>query len=46
MTGPPMFMNVDFIAGSLVGMVGGIASALVLFGFAWWAPPVLRAGPG
>jgi ATP-binding cassette subfamily B protein len=41
MTGPPMHINMDFIAGSLVEMVGGLASALVLFGFAWWAPPVL-----
>jgi len=41
MTGPPMFINVDFIAGSLVEMIGGIASALVLFAYAWWAPIVL-----
>ena len=32
-------MNMDFIAGGLVELLGGIASALVLFGFAWWAPP-------
>jgi ABC-type multidrug transport system fused ATPase/permease subunit len=41
MTGPPMFINVDFIAGSLVEMIGGVASALVLFAYAWWAPIVL-----
>jgi ATP-binding cassette, subfamily B, bacterial len=41
MTGPPMFINMDFIAGSLVLMVGGIASAVVLFAYAWWAPPLL-----
>src|SRR5262249_10411743 len=41
MTGPPMFIKVDFIAGSLVEMVSGLASALVLFAFAWWAPIVL-----
>jgi ATP-binding cassette, subfamily B, bacterial len=41
MTGPPMYINVDFIAGSLVEMIGGIASALVLFAYAWWAPLVL-----
>jgi len=41
MTGPPMHMNMDFIAGSLVEMVAGIASALVLFAYAWWAPIVL-----
>jgi ATP-binding cassette, subfamily B, bacterial len=41
MTGPPMYINMDFIAGSLVEMIGGIASALVLFAYAWWAPPLL-----
>jgi len=41
MTGPPMWMNMDFIAGGLVEAIGGFASALVLFGFAWWAPLVL-----
>jgi ABC-type multidrug transport system fused ATPase/permease subunit len=41
MTGPPLSYSMDFIAGGLVGMVGGLAAALVLFGFAWWAPLVL-----
>lgn len=41
MTGPPMYINMDFIAGSLVEMMGGLASALVLFAYAWWAPIVL-----
>ena len=41
MTGPPLAYSMDFIAGGLVGLVGGIASAMVLFGFAWWAPPLL-----
>lgn len=40
-TGPPMYMNVDFVAGGLAGIVGGLASAIVLFQFAWWAPLVL-----
>jgi ABC-type multidrug transport system fused ATPase/permease subunit len=31
----------DFIAGSLVEMLGGLASAVLLFGYAWWAPLVL-----
>ncbi|TMB54583.1 MAG: ABC transporter ATP-binding protein, partial [Chloroflexi bacterium] len=44
MTGPPMFINIDFIAGSMVEMVGGIASAFVLFAYAWWAPIVLAGG--
>src|SRR5437773_3352203 len=41
MTGPPMHINMDFIAGSLVEMVGGLTSAIVLSAFAWWAPIVL-----
>src|SRR5947207_12778696 len=41
MTGPPMHINMDFIAGSLVELVGGVASALVLFGYTWWAPLLL-----
>ncbi|QDP97462.1 ABC transporter ATP-binding protein [Microlunatus elymi] len=40
-TGPPMFLNVDFLAGGLLGIVSGLASAVVLAGFAWWAPLVL-----
>jgi len=42
-TGPPMFISMDFIAGGLVEMMGGVASAIVLFGYAWWAP-ILLAG--
>jgi ABC-type transport system involved in cytochrome bd biosynthesis fused ATPase/permease subunit len=41
MTGPPLSYSMDFIAGGLVGMVGGLAAAAVLFGFSWWAPPLL-----
>jgi ATP-binding cassette subfamily B protein len=41
MTGPPLSISMDFIAGSLVEMVAGVASAAVLFAFAWWAPIVL-----
>ncbi|HEV3226608.1 MAG TPA: ABC transporter ATP-binding protein [Acidimicrobiales bacterium] len=44
MTGPPLYISMDFIADGLVQMVGGVASALVLFGFAWWAPIVLGGG--
>jgi ABC-type multidrug transport system fused ATPase/permease subunit len=43
MTGPPLSYSMDFIAGGLVGMIGGLAVAVVLFGFAWWAPIVLTA---
>jgi ABC-type multidrug transport system fused ATPase/permease subunit len=41
MTGPPLNISIDFIATGLVTMVGGVACALLLFGFAWWAPLVL-----
>jgi ATP-binding cassette, subfamily B, bacterial len=41
MTGPPLSYSMDFIAGGLVGLIGGLATASVLFGFAWWAPLVL-----
>ena len=40
-TGPPMSLSMDFIAGGLVEMVSGLASAAVLAGYAWWAPPLL-----
>jgi len=43
MTGPPMHINMDFIAGGLVQTVVGLASAAVLFAYAWWAP-ILLAG--
>jgi ATP-binding cassette subfamily B protein len=44
MTGPPLSLSMDFIAGGLVDMVAGIAQACVLFGFAWWAPVALAVG--
>jgi ATP-binding cassette, subfamily B, bacterial len=40
-SGPPLSISMDFIAGGLVEMVAGLASAVVLAGFAWWAPLVL-----
>ena len=46
MTGPPMYLNVEFIGTSLVSLISGIASALVLVGFAWWAPVVLALAWG
>ena len=45
-TAPPMYLNIDFIAQGLVMLLGGIASALVLVGFAWWAPLLLLAAWG
>ena len=41
MTGPPLFISMDFIAGGLVEMLGGLASAVVLAAYAWWAPLLL-----
>src|SRR5262249_5461718 len=41
MMGPPLSIDMDFIAGGLVGLIGGLASALVLGGYTWWAPLVL-----
>jgi ABC-type multidrug transport system fused ATPase/permease subunit len=41
MTGPPLSISVDFIADGLVEWLGGVACALVLFAYAWWAPLVL-----
>jgi ABC-type multidrug transport system fused ATPase/permease subunit len=40
-TGPPIFISMDFIASELVEMIGGLASAAVLAAYAWWAPLVL-----
>src|SRR5215471_15741218 len=41
MTGPPLFISMDFIAGGLVELLGGLASAVVLAAYSWWAPIVL-----
>jgi ABC-type multidrug transport system fused ATPase/permease subunit len=46
MTGPPLSTSMDFIAGSLVEMLGGLASAALLFGYAWWAPLLLGGAWG
>jgi len=40
-TGPPLSISMDFIASGMVEMVGGLASALILAAYAWWAPPLL-----
>jgi ATP-binding cassette subfamily B protein len=41
MTGPPLSISVDFTAAGLIEMIGGLACACVLFGYAWWAPLML-----
>jgi ABC-type multidrug transport system fused ATPase/permease subunit len=43
MTGPPLSISMDFIATGMVEMIGGIASALILARYSWWAP-ILLAG--
>ncbi len=40
-TGPPLFISMEFISQGLVAMLSGLVSALVLFGYSWWAPPLL-----
>ncbi|HKP59281.1 MAG TPA: ABC transporter ATP-binding protein [Polyangiales bacterium] len=45
-TGPPLSIGIDFIAGGLVLLFSGIASAIVLFGYAFWAAPLLAAAWG
>ena len=46
MTGPPLAIALDFIAGGLIGLVGGITCAAVLFAFNWWSPILLAAAWG
>ena len=41
MTGPPLSISMDFIASGMVEMIGGIASAIVLARYAWWASVLL-----
>jgi ABC-type multidrug transport system fused ATPase/permease subunit len=43
MTGPPLSISMDFIASGLVEMIGGLACAVVLAAYAWWAPILLGA---
>jgi ABC-type multidrug transport system fused ATPase/permease subunit len=42
--GPPLAVSMDFIAGGMVELVGGIAASLVLFAYTWWAPVLLAGG--
>jgi ABC-type multidrug transport system fused ATPase/permease subunit len=41
MTGPPLNISMDFIAGGMVEIIGGLSCAIVLAGYSWWAPVVL-----
>jgi ATP-binding cassette subfamily C protein len=44
--GPPMEVNLPFIASGLIDLGTGVASALVLLGYTWWAPIVLAGAWG
>ena len=46
MTGPPLSISLDFIAGGMVEMIGGVACAAVLAGYASWVPVVLGGAWG
>ena len=46
LTGPPLAISMDFIAGGLVELVTGVSAAIVLAWFHWWAPLVLLAAWG
>ncbi len=41
MTGPPLSIDVDFIASSMILMVTGLASAAIVAAYHWWAGVVL-----
>src|SRR5262245_21271597 len=41
MTGPPLSLSMDLIAGGLVELIAGLASAIVLATYAWWAALLL-----
>ncbi|HEX5417130.1 MAG TPA: ABC transporter ATP-binding protein [Chloroflexota bacterium] len=41
MTGPPLSISMDFVASGLVELIGGIACAVVLVGYHWWAALLL-----
>jgi len=43
MTGPPLSLSMDFIASGLVELLAGLASTIVLIGYAWWAGLLLAA---
>lgn len=43
MTGPPLFIAMDFIAVGVIQIITGAVSIVLLFGYTWWAPPLLAA---
>ena len=41
MTGPPLSISMDFIASGMTELIGGVASAVILAAYTWWAPLLL-----
>jgi ATP-binding cassette, subfamily B, bacterial len=41
MTGPPLSIDMDFIASGLIMMVTGLASAFIVAAYRWWAGAIL-----
>ena len=41
MTGPPLAIAMDFLANDLALTITGVACAVLLFAYTWWAPLVL-----
>ncbi|HUI53638.1 MAG TPA: ABC transporter ATP-binding protein [Bryobacteraceae bacterium] len=41
MTGPPLAISLDFIASGMIEIIGGVASAVILARYAWWAALLL-----
>ena len=42
-TGPPLAISMDFIGNGMVEMIGGVASAVLVASYAWWAALLLAA---
>ncbi len=40
-SGPPLAISMDFIAGGLVELLAGLTAVAILFAYAWWAPLLL-----
>jgi ABC-type multidrug transport system fused ATPase/permease subunit len=45
-SGPPLSISVEFIGGGLLELISGLACAVVLAAYAWWAPLVLAGAWG
>lgn len=40
-SGPPLYVSMDFISAGLVEIVAGLTATMLLFGYSWWAPLLL-----